>query len=345
MHAKRLVAHIRQSDWTVLPTMRSTTLLKHVSLTTAIATTMVGGLLGLPTVSYAKTVSELDEAIASIEANLVAKEQAVTETQAELSNTIKATYKSNQGGNPTLTALIDANGLESMVSNEQYARSINKKYVNAINSATAARDELSEAKATLEALRAEKIAQQEARKHADSMHFCQWGEYYSDIRYFCGTIGSAGCGLCAYTSAVNILKGTNYTPDTMLSLRGDWAGTEEYIDSKVGSPNGQNHADWTESTFDIHMETLNANTTLARQVLEDNEATIIICSGHTVFHDKAGVWRWSGGHYVLAYRCDEGGFYVHDSSYKGDNGSGVYYTDAEMQNMLDVAGQMIMLHN
>ena len=318
---------------------------KRGSLAATITTTMVGSLLGFPAISYAKTISELDESIANIEASLATKEQAVADTQAELSDTIKTNYKSSQVGNPTLNALLDADGVESMVSNEQYARSINRKYVTAINNATIALDELANAKATLEGLRAEKVAQQDARKHADSMHFCQWGEAYSNIRYFCGTIGNAGCGLCAYTSAVNILKGTNYTPDTMLALRGDWAGTEEYIDSRVGSVDGQNHADWTESTFDIHMETLDATTSAARQALEDGESAILICSAQKVFHDKAGIWRWSGGHYILTYRCDDHGFYVHDSSYKDDNGSAVYYTDAEMQQMMNVAGQMVLLHN
>lgn len=311
----------------------------------AVVTSMVGGLVSLPTISYAKTINELDESIASIEASLAAKEQMVAETQGELSDNIKTAYKTNNGSHPTLVALMDSDGFESMVSNEQYARSINRKYVESINNATNAVNELADAKATLEMLREEKIAQQEARKNADTMHFCQWGQYYSNIRYFCGTIGSAGCGLCAYTSAVNILKGTNYTPDSMLSLRGDWAGTEEFITSTVGSPNGLNHADWTYDTFGIHVEMLDATTSVARQALEDNECALIICSGGTVFHDKAGVWRWSGGHYVVAYRCDGGGFYVHDSSYQGDNGSAVYYTDADMQNMLNVAGQMVMLHN
>lgn len=325
--------------------MRNKGLLRRGMLVIAVATGMVGGLTGFPTISYAKTIAELDESIASIEASLATKEQLVNSTQAELSDNIKTAYKTNNMGSSTLVALMDSNGIEQMLSNEQYARSINRKYIESINNATTAVAELADAKETLEGLRAEKVAQQEARKNADTMHFCQWGQYYSDIRYFCGTIGSAGCGLCAYTSAVNILKGTDYTPDSMLSLRGDWAGTEEYITSTVGSPDGKNHADWTYDTFGIHMEQLDANTAVARQVLEDNECALIICSGGTVFHDKAGVWRWSGGHYVLAYRCDDNGFYVHDSSYQGDNGTAVYYTDAEIAPMLRTAEQMIMLHN
>lgn len=317
----------------------------RAGLATVIAfATTVGGLVGSPTVSYAKTIAELDDSIAGIESTIHEKERAVADAQGTLSETIKTAYKSNND-DTFLTVIMDSDGLETMVSNEQYAKSINRKYIKSIETAHNAVQELNDAKASLEALRAEKVAQQEARKNADVYHYCQWGEPYSNIRYFCGTVGSAGCGLCAYTSAINILKGTDYRPDTMLSVRGDWAGTEEYVDSRVGSPNGLNHADWTKEQFDVTMESRDANTATARETLMENEAVIIICAGGTVFHDKAGVWRWSGGHYVLAYRCDDNGFYVHDSSYQGDNGSAVFYSDAEMQNMLNVAGQMVVLHN
>lgn len=313
----------------------------RATLTVAVAT---GCVLASPVAAHAKTISELDDAIAGIESSIGTKEQAVSDAQAALSETIKSNYKGNSN-RAMLYVLMDSNGLEAMVANEQYAKSVNRKYLRTIENANTAMSELRDAKATLEVLRAEKVAQQEARKNADVYHYCQWGEPYSDIRYFCGTIGSAGCGLCAYTSAINILKGTDYSPDTMLAIRGDWVGTEEYVDSTVGSPNGLNHADWTKDRFDVTMESLPAQVGTARDVLSDNEAVIIICSGGTVFHDKAGSWRWSGGHYVIAYRCDGNGFYVHDSSYQGDNGTAVYYTDGEMQGMLTAAGQMTVLHN
>lgn len=297
-----------------------------------------------PSVAQAQTIGELDEQIASIEATLGARERAVEEAQRALSENIRASYKSNSDGG-LLSILFDSDGLEAMMSNEQYASSINRKHMRAIAAARHAVDELNGAKETLRRLRDERADREEARRKADTYHYCQWGQYYSDLRYYCGTIGSAGCGLCSYTSAINILKGTDYWPDTMLAERGDWAGTEQSVNAYVGSPNGMTHAEWTKDRFDVEMETVASGTGVARELLGDGESVLIVCSHGTVFHDKAGVWRWSSGHYVIIYRCDDGGFYVHDSSYQGDNGTAVYYTDAEMANMMGQTGEMVWMHN
>ena len=53
------------------------------------------------------------------------------------------------------------------------------------------------------------------------------------------------------------------------------------------------------------------------------------------FKDKNSGWRYTNGHYVCIYRCDDGGFYVQDSAgTTKEDGVAVYYTDDEMGTML-----------
>ena len=42
---------------------------------------------------------------------------------------------------------------------------------------------------------------------------------------------------------------------------------------------------------------------------------------------------------------DDGGFYIHDSSWPDGEGAGVYYTEDEMQNLLDHTSRMVLFQN
>lgn len=302
----------------------------------------VAGTAAPATPARAQTIDELNAAIASIEADMAQREAAVEAAKAALAESVRDSYKSGgTGAEQSLSAVLDADGMEALISNAQYADSLSRKHAQAVADARVATAELEGARDELMRLREEAIAREEAKLNRDSgeYHYCQWGESYSDIRYFCGTIASAGCGLCAYTTMVNLLIGTHYMPDEMLAIRGDWNGQEELLDLYPS------HAEWTREHFDIDMTLIPDTVADARAALSEDETVLIVCSGGTVFHDKAGNFRYSDGHYVVAYRCDDGGFYVHDSSYKGDDGTAVYYTDAEFDAMMIRADRIVKCSN
>lgn len=314
----------------------------------AIAVAMVASPLAIaasPTPAAAQTIKEIDASIAEVEATIREQEEVVSGAQAILSEAVKEAYKSGDlASGSEMELILNADTLDDLISNSQYVEAMNGKYASTIDSAREALAELAEARDALVELRAEKEAQIKSRERADSMHFCQWGEDYSDIRYYAGTIGSAGCGLCAYTVAMNILKGTDYTPETILPERGDWQGMDHYPDDCTGTPDGSTHAQWTKTAFDVEMEALDNSVSALREALSDNESVVTVMARGQVFKNKQGTWRYTGGHYVCIYRCDDKGFYVQDSSYKGDEGTAVYYTDDEITGMLN-SGTLVWYHN
>lgn len=288
-----------------------------------------------PTAAHAQTIAEIDESISRIEQTIGEKEQAVSDAQGSLSDVIRDAYKSGElGASPEVALLIQSDTLDDLIEGAQYATTISDRYVAMIDAAKATLDELEEARDSLTELRAVREAQIRARERADSMHFCQWGESYSDIRYYCGTIGSAGCGLCAYTVAINILKGTDYTPETMLATCGDWAGLVHNLESRKGTPDGSTHAEWTKSYFDVDMTRIGNSVSELRDALSDGESVVIALARGASYKNKSGSWRYTRGHYVCIYRCDDEGFYVQDSAQKANEGAAVYYRDSEMGTML-----------
>lgn len=316
---------------------------KSTKIAIALSVAMSGILA--PSTAFGQTIGELNDAIKTVEVTIRDREAVVTAAQDSLSSTIRDAYKNGDlEPNSEIEIVMNSDDLADIIAGAQYLESINNKYIDSINSAQTALDSLTEAKETLVELKEMKQQQQKARENADSIHFRQWGEYYSDIRYYAGTIGTAGCGLCAYTVAINILKGTDYTPDTMLPVCGDWQGLIHYPDDTTGTPDGTTHAEWTKSYFDVDMRTIDNSISALRSSLSDNESVIIALARGYSFKNKSGDWRYTGGHYVCIYRCDDKGFYVQDSALQGDEGIAVYYTDAEMATMLNT-GTFVELSN
>lgn len=298
-----------------------------------------------PRTAMGQTIGDLTSSIESLEETIHEKEQAVADAQESLSGIVRDAYKS-EGLTPNseMEVFLQSDSLDELIAGTQYVESMNDKYIAIIDSANNALAELSDAKGALEELKEMKQAQIKAREQADSIHFCQWGEYYSDIQYYAGTIGSAGCGLCAYTVAIDILTGADYTPDTMLPVCGDWQGLVHYPDVTTGTPDGTTHAEWTKSYFDVDMTPLDSSISALRTALSDNESVVIALARGNSFKNKKGEWRYTAGHYVCIYRCDDKGFYVQDSACKGDDGTAVYYTDSEMSTMLST-GVFVELSN
>ena len=307
--------------------------------------------LALPTIApqpaAGETIAELSDRIADIENQMREREETVEATKASLMGTVREAYKTgDRSPQSTLSFLLASGDMDALLSKTQYADAMSRQYVHEIAVARDARAELEGTRDELNTMRKELEARRDAMTNADDgrFHYCQWGEPYSNIRYYCGTIGSAGCGLCCYTSVVNILNGTSYDIPTMLATRGDWMGEEGLLDSYVGTPEGMTHHDWTLDHFGIESEPVAPSVEDARAALEGGESCLILCTKGKVFHDKAGAWRWSSGHFVCVYRCDDNGFYVHDPSYQGDNGTAVFYSDAEAAEMFYNANNLVRYH-
>ena len=300
---------------------------------------------GRPKVAMGQTISDLTASIEKLEGTMQEKEQAVADAQASLAEVVRDAYK-NEGITPNseVEVFLQSESLDELIAGTQYVSSMNSKYINIIDSARKALTELEDARESLVELKEMRQAQMKSRERADSIHFCQWGEYYSDIQYYCATIGIAGCGLCAYTMAIDILTGSDYTPDTMLPVCGDWEGLVHYPDMTDGTPDGSTHAEWTKNYFDVDMAEIDNTIPSLRGALSDNESVIIALARGNSFKDKKGEWRYTNGHYVCIYRCDENGFYVHDSACTREEGAAVYYTDDEMGTML-ATGTFIELSN
>lgn len=313
---------------------------RHPLMVSAAIASALSMSLAMPQAAAALTAEEIEQEIADAEAQVDARAEDASRKQDALSSTMRAIYKSGATGVSAAWGVFLAPGvtIERLVSLSQYASSLASSQAHAVDEARAAVASLAEERDGLVALREELQARVEAKENRDSgeYHFFQRDARWSLLPYWggYGTVGADGCGLCSYTTMVNLLCGTSYTPDEMLRLRGDWAGLEENLDYVNGTPDGSTHAEWTKAHFDIDQTTLPVTVRAAREALQDDETILIVGPVDVDLHDRYGSWRHSGGHYMCVYRCDDGGFYLHDSAYEGEAGTAVYYTDAEFEAML-----------
>lgn len=290
--------------------------------------------------AVAQTSEEVAEAIADTERLIEEQEQVVSEAQDALASSIRSLYKSGvTDGTAAWAVAFDSDAtLETLITYSQYAGALNRQQEQALDNARSALSVLTEQRDELNGLQEGLRNRLEAQLNRDDgqFHFCQWGESWSSLPYYgTGSVGSDGCGLCSYTTMVDLLTGSDYDPGEMLAMRGDWAGLEEQLDWTNGTPDGSTHREWTKKTFDIDLTTIDNTVAACREALNEPETVLIIGPMGCTMHDKYGSTRWTNGHYTCVYRCDEGGFYMHDSAYSGDAGTAVYYTDAEMQSILD----------
>ena len=171
-------------------------------------------------------------------------------------------------------------------------------------------------------------------ENADNLQFSQTGEYWKILGYWNSNVGYTGCGLCSYTTAIDIVTASNYTPLDMLSLRGDWAGMDNYIDDTTGLDD-RTHGEFTYDMFKVSSRHVDLNTAALAEALQDNSAAVI-CTGGDVFYDVYGNNYYYDGHFVCAYRydADTGIFHVHDSAIEHELGTDVHYTWEQMDDML-----------
>ena len=184
-------------------------------------------------------------------------------------------------------------------------------------------------------------AEEEVRdlKNVDAplLQFAQSGEPWSDLPYWGGTISMNGCGLCAYTTMVDILVGTDYTPEDMLYIRGDWEGMDGWVDDNTGSGELTHH-DWTLETFGIDSWRIDVNSESLKEAVSRGDSVAMLCAGNPedyIFLGTAGDEHQYDGHFILVWDYDENGnFHVHDSAVSHGYGCDVIYTPEEMSELI-----------
>ena len=178
-------------------------------------------------------------------------------------------------------------------------------------------------------------------ENADELQFSQDGEYWKVLGYWNANVGYAGCGLCSYTSAIDIVTGNSYTPTDMLVMRGDWAGMDNWIDDDTGL-DGQTHRQFTYDNFSVASRNVDVNMDSLIEALDEN-AVCVICTGGPVFYDIYGNLYNYPGHFVCVYRYDNdtGIFHVHDSAVEHYLGANVEYETWQMEDMVNYTSSIV----
>ena len=329
---------------------------QHISNVTSIARkvgalsigAMIAGasLLAAPQQASAMTLADIDAKLEELSAQLNEKEQALADAQAALSSHLTDDYK-GEGSMDLVQIVMMSDGLSSFIENMQYNDAITNSYQNAVKSAEEARDEVEATKQEYEELQQRKIDQRKSLSEMGETWYFQ-GDY-SDV-YWGGTIATHGCGLCARTFIISSLTGQDLTVQDVLYDNGDWLGMDKSCTDHSGT-GSLSHAEWMKQRYDILMSDVSdkcRTTDGLREVLDVEEGMVMIVSrGSNLYHNKSRTsTRGTNGHYVVIYAAaDDGGFYVHDSSFPNGEGGGVYYTEDEMQNLLNHTSVSVLFQN
>ena len=179
---------------------------------------------------------------------------------------------------------------------------------------------------------------------APLLQFAQCGEPWSDLPYWGDNIAMNGCGLCAYTTMIDILVGTSYTPEDMLYIRGDWEGMDGWVNDNTGSGE-ETHHDWTLATFGVDSWNIEVNIDSLREAVSRGDSVAMLCAGNTeeyIFRGTAGDEHQYDGHFILVWDYDaDGNFHVHDSAVSHGYGCDVVYTPEEMQEMINNTSSIV----
>ena len=297
-----------------------------------------------PIQANATTLAELSTQVQQAQDNAKQKEREYGDAKDALEGTVDAAYK---GGNVSIINLITSpSDMQEMLSLVKYGNAMTRTAADKVSAAEKAKSDADNAVAAAQTLYDRKKSQEESLKNADSIHFCQASSPWGQMRYWNGTVATHGCGLVAYTVAIDILTGRNMAPSQMLSERGDWAGTEQTVDSTTGG-HGRTHEAETLALFGVHTTALDTggDRLATLDAALGDESVVQICAAGRAFKNNEGYWRWSNGHYILVYRrADDGGYMVQDSSWT-DKGRAVHYSASEMRVMLSNTHSMVKYSN
>ena len=179
--------------------------------------------------------------------------------------------------------------------------------------------------------------------NASYMQFAQSGEPWSDLGYWGDNVALNGCGLCCYTTIVDILTDSSYTPETMLSIRGDWQGMDNYVEDNTGLINGMTHGQFTFDTFGINSFEVDCSIgSLALQVSRGDTVAMVCAGGDDIFVDAYGGIYSYPGHFICVWTKNADGTYlVHDSAVSHGRGCNVTYSAEQMETLIEHSSSIV----
>ena len=297
----------------------------------------------LPVAAYATTSAEIQTQIDDLTEEIVSAEAKRDAAYDDFGYAATELYKMDSSGAIVLS-LVSADNVPNLLASIAYLTAVSLDCVDTADKAQATADELGAKKSELGELLVEQKAREEAWARADEIHFPQGGGMpWSNLSYWGANVAYAGCGLCAYTSVVDILTGASYTPTEMLDIRGDWVGMESSVSDASGTPDGSSHHDFTLGKFGIESyESGIRDSEAFADELSKPERVAIVCARGTVFHNKDGSYRYTDGHYVCVYKLDDEGFHVQDPAVQDAN---IVYTYDEMQRLLNGTSSVVFYAN
>lgn len=178
-------------------------------------------------------------------------------------------------------------------------------------------------------------------KQAENVFFSQEDPRWAGLPYYFDDIGGSGCGLCAFTAAVNLLTGRNLSPLDVYRARQE-CGLDQRSDISGVCARDAHEAlnDLNRRLFGVESEFLeDASIEGFRRALAGGDA-VIWCSSR----DTGEPWIWSDGskqewqhpkgHLVAVWKCEGGCFFLKDSSGPCCKGNNVCYTEEQFARWL-----------
>ena len=298
-----------------------------------------GGVIGVET-AHAKSLAEYDAEIATQEEILAEKEADLEAKQLLLNGAVRTVYK-DYTTKDILSVLMNEEDLDHALQQLNYIYQVSDYYRRSVEDVHEAKILVEETIKELENMRTERQARAINVDEAALIQYSQSGEEWSSLPYWGVSISYAGCGLCAYTSIIDILLEEDYTPTEMLDIRGDWRGMDHWVHDCTGTPDGSSHHDFTLEKFGIDTYECERSAEALAEELKDGEAcALVLVHGVSLKINGGGSW-WTGGHFINVFAYDDEGFHVHDSATSYSQGRNVIYSMSEMDGILSGATVVI----
>lgn len=291
-----------------------------------------------------KTLVEYDAEIATQEELLEQKQADLEAKQQVLGAAVRTVYK-DYNTQSILDLLMDEEDLKTVLLRIDYVNQVSDHYHQAFEEVLDAKMKVEETVRELEIMRMERQNRAASADEAALIHYSQSGEEWSSLPYWGVSISYAGCGLCAYTTIIDILLNEDYTPADMLDMRGDWRGMDHWVYDSTGTPDGSTHYDWTLNNFEIETYDIDRDTSdLADELSHDDRAALMLVGGVGLKTNSGGRW-YTDGHFIAVYDYDDEGFHVHDSALSKSEGSNVIYSWSDMESLMSGAKRLVIYKN
>ena len=309
------------------------------ALACIITTLAIGGIT--PEKAYAaKSLAEYDAEIATQEELLAEKEAELEAKKVLLGSAVRTVYR-DYTTKDILNVLMSEEDLDQALQQLNYIYQVSDYYRQSLEDVYDAKVTVEEMIKELDYMRTERQARAINVDEAALIQYSQSGEEWSNLPYWGVSISYAGCGLCAYTSIIDILLEEDYTPREMLDIRGDWRGMDHWVHDSTGTPDGSSHHDFTLEKFGIDTYECERSASTLAEELEGGEAcALVLVHGVSLKINGGGSW-WTDGHFINVFAYDDEGFHVHDSATSYSQGRNVIYSKGEMEGVLSGATVVI----